>query len=69
MTQNQTITKTAKEMVIYLLDHAEMSPQAISEAMEGRVSSRTIYRWAKGESLPQNNTDLNALRAIYTTRV
>jgi ribosomal protein S28E/S33 len=60
--------KTVQEMVIHLLDKAGMRAQAISDAMDGRVSTRTIYRWAKGESLPQNTTDLAALQQLYRER-
>lgn len=38
-----------------------MSPDAISVALGHRVSRRTIYRWAKGESVPQQSSDLVAL--------
>ena len=60
--------KTVQEMVIYLLDEAHMKPQEISDSMDGRVSTRTIYRWAKGESLPQNNSDLVVLKRLYVER-
>jgi len=62
-------TKSVKEMVIYLLDSVSMTPTGISEAMEQRVSARTIYRWAKGESAPQNGSDLEALERLYTGSV
>jgi len=52
---------SVRDLVIRLLDEAQMTPQAISEAMDNRVSSRTIYRWVKGESLPQNSSDHQAL--------
>jgi len=58
-------TKSVKEMIIHLLDESKMTPQAISEAMDQRVSTRTIYRWSKGESVPQNQSDLSALERIY----
>ncbi len=58
-------TKSVKEMIIHLLDEAKMTPQAISEAMDQRVSTRTIYRWSKGESVPQNQSDLSELERIY----
>lgn len=41
-----------------------LTPDQISEKLEGRVSSRTIYRWIKGEFNPQNQSDLAALRAL-----
>lgn len=58
-------TKSVKEMIIHLLDEEKMTPQAISEAMDQRVSTRTIYRWSKGESVPQNQSDLSELERIY----
>jgi IS30 family transposase len=45
-----------------------MTPQEISEAMEHRVSYRTIYRWAKKESGPQQKSDLEALREVAGKR-
>ncbi len=60
--------KTVQEMVVYLLDDIGMKAQEISDAMDSRVSTRTIYRWAKGESLPQNNSDLDVLKRLYVER-
>lgn len=57
-----------KEMVRRLVEDAGMSPQEISEAMENRVSSRTIYRWGKGESIPGNSYDLEALQMLVQSR-
>jgi hypothetical protein len=45
-----------------------MTPQEISEAMEQRVSGRTIYRWARGESVPQNETDLKVLEDLVAQK-
>jgi tryptophanyl-tRNA synthetase len=59
------MSKSVKEMIIHLLDEEKMTPQAISEAMDQRVSTRTIYRWSKGESVPQNQSDLSELERIY----
>lgn len=60
-----TADRSAQDLVKALLDDAKMTPQEVSEALEGRVSSRTIYRWAKGESVPQNATDHEALQSLY----
>ena len=57
-----------RELVRQLLEDAKMTPQEISEALEGRVSARTIYRWENGESLPGNSSDLEALRQLVLTR-
>lgn len=54
-----------RQMVQDLLD-LKMTPQEISEAMDGRVSPRTIYRWGKSESYPQNEKDLRVLIDIHS---
>jgi hypothetical protein len=36
----------------------------IAEALGGRVSPRTVYRWAKGEHAPQRISDLVALERL-----
>jgi hypothetical protein len=45
-----------------------LSPQEISDGVDGRVSMRTIYRWAKGESVPQNIPSFQALIDLATAR-
>lgn len=57
------IKAEAKDLVNTLLTKG-LSHQAIAEAMGNRVSSRTIYRWAKGESGPQQTSDLAVLREM-----
>ena len=52
-------------MVMRLMKEAELSATDISEAMGRRVSRRTIYRWAKGESEPQQGSDIDALKVVY----
>jgi hypothetical protein len=59
----------ARSLVIRLLSEAKLTPTEISEALGGRVSSRTVYRWAKGESSPQNTSDYEALDALVTARL
>lgn len=54
----------ARQMVIRLLDEAKLTPVEVSELMGGRVSPRTIYRWARGESQPQNQSDFDALQKL-----
>jgi hypothetical protein len=61
-------SKTAKTMVEKLMADADMSASAISEAMGQRVSRRTIYRWAKGESEPQQTSDLVELNKLYAEK-
>ena len=53
--------KESQELVLLLLNEGKMTPQEISEAMDNRVSSRTIYRWSKNESGPQQQSDYEAL--------
>jgi hypothetical protein len=36
----------------------------IAEALGGRISPRTVYRWAKGEHAPQRASDLVALERL-----
>ncbi len=40
------------------------SALTISDLMGHRVSWRTIYRWAKGESTPHQPSDLAELRRV-----
>lgn len=47
-----------------LIAKIDMTPQEISEALDGRVSSRTIYRWKQGESFPQQKSDIEALQEL-----
>lgn len=56
-----------RSLVLKLID-AGLSPQEISEAMDKRVSSRTIYRWARGESAPQNDMDFKVLEDLVAAR-
>jgi hypothetical protein len=65
---NTTPEMTAKTMVVNLMDAVGMSATEISEALGRRVSRRTIYRWAKGESEPQQSSDLDELRKVYQER-
>lgn len=43
--------------------------ESISEALDKRVSKRTIYRWLKGESQPQQARDLQELQKLYEEKV
>jgi len=56
----------ATSLVNDLINIAGLTPQQIAEEMENRVSSRTIYRWAKGEHMPQQSADLTALEKVAT---
>lgn len=46
---------------------SHMTPKAIAEALGNRVSPRTIYRWAKGQSQPQQKADIDALVKLVET--
>lgn len=60
--------QSAKEMIVHLMDSGRMTAAEISEALGKRVSRRTIYRWAKGESAPQQVSDLQELERIFGER-
>jgi hypothetical protein len=65
MTSLKSDTLTAQEMVQRLLD-AGHTPDSISEGIGNRVSSRTIYRWKNGQTEPQQQSDLTALKRYYS---
>lgn len=56
------VSKT-RELVVALLAKG-MTHASIAEALGGRVTARTIYRWAKGETSPQRRSDLIALEQL-----
>lgn len=58
----------AKEMVVHLMGSAGMTAAEISEALGKRVSRRTVYRWAKGESEPQQTSDIEELSRLVERR-
>ena len=60
---------SAKDMVHHLMQTATMSASDISLALDSRVSRRTIYRWMKGESEPQQSSDLLELKKLYQSKV
>ena len=64
-TADPLLGTSAKTMVEKLMADANMSATDISEALGLRVSRRTIYRWAKGESEPQQASDLTELNKLY----
>ncbi len=61
-------SQNAQQLVLALLQTSGMSPQEIAEALDHRVSWRTIYRWAKGEHCPQQDSNLRALEALVQSR-
>ena len=52
-----------RDQVIYLLEHG-YSPMDLVQALEGRASRRSIYRWAKGEAAPKAPNTLRALSEL-----
>jgi ribosome-binding protein aMBF1 (putative translation factor) len=66
MESEATTTPAAEEAqrLVRLLNDRGLSAADISDKLAGRVSARTVYRWAKGESTPQQTTDLAALRGL-----
>lgn len=58
------MSEDARSLVIRLLSEARLSPIEISDLLGKRVSPRTVYRWANGESRPQNLSDYEALKAL-----
>lgn len=66
--QHRRKCSEVQELVRRLTEDAGMTPQEISEALDSRVSSRTIYRWARGGSFPGNNRDYEALVELVRQR-
>jgi DNA-binding transcriptional regulator YiaG len=58
-----------RHMVLRLRESAGMKPEQISEALGGRVSSRTVYRWGQGACIPHNKSDRAALALLYNEKV
>lgn len=52
--------KKVKEDLEFLLEKG-FSYQQIQELLEDRVNARTLYRWVKGNSVPQRKSDVIAL--------
>jgi|LakMenEpi03Aug12_release.lakeMendotaPanAssembly.Ray.scaffolds.fasta_scaffold1471693_2 hypothetical protein len=46
-----------------------MNAEEISDAMQKRVSKRTVYRWAKGDSAPQQASDLQFLQELVRQKL
>ena len=61
-------TLSAKEMITQLMGPVGMTAAEISDALGKRVSRRTVYRWAKGESAPQQSSDLAELERLVEQR-
>jgi len=65
MTTETTVptASQAQRIVSELMDRGYSAMQ-IADLLDGRVSWRTVYRWAKGESVPQRPSDAEALRTL-----
>jgi len=57
------LASPAQQIVTALMDRGYSAMQ-IADLLDGRVSWRTIYRWAKGEARPQRASDEEALRTL-----
>jgi len=55
---------TAAQTIVNTLMERGYSAMQIADLLDGRVSWRTVYRWAKGESVPQRPSDEDALREL-----
>jgi hypothetical protein len=53
----------AQALVRTLLENGH-THATIADALGGRVTQRTVYRWAKGEHAPQKTSDLIALERL-----
>ena len=60
--------ESVQDLVGWLVGEAGMDFETIAEAMEYRVSGRTIRRWSKGESQPSNKTDHTELAALVARK-
>jgi hypothetical protein len=64
----EVVEVSAQFMVNQLMQGAAMTATEISEALGARVGRRTIYRWAKGDSAPQQPSDLAELSKLYAQK-
>jgi IS30 family transposase len=58
-----TQAQEVRALINGLMDDG-MSANQIAGKLDHRVSVRTIYRWAKGESVPQQSSDVAALKKL-----
>jgi hypothetical protein len=59
-----TYDEASARHILQLLQEKGFTMQELEQKLEGRVSWRTLYRWAKGEHEPQRPSDLRELRRI-----
>jgi transposase len=63
------LTDDEAQQLVQRLMATGMNASEIADAMEKRVSKRTVYRWAKGESTPQQASDLQVLQELVRTKL
>jgi transposase len=63
MTTQIDSVEEVRTIINDLMDNG-MSAHQIAAKLDMRVSVRTIYRWAKGESVPQQGSDVAALKKL-----
>lgn len=56
--------KARAQEIVERLVATGLRPEAIATALDGRVSSRTVYRWLSGLHAPQQAGDVRALEAL-----
>jgi hypothetical protein len=58
------IAKHRAQEIVERLVATGLRPDAIAAQLDGRVSSRTVYRWLSGLHTPQQAGDVRALEAL-----
>jgi hypothetical protein len=58
----------ARDLILRLITEAKMNVTQISEATNGRMSRRTLYRWLKGQTRPCRKSDEKVLEYLVMAR-
>jgi len=61
--EKEDLKGRAQKSVLTLIRNG-MGPKEIEQALEGRVSWRTLYRWGNGERTPKRRSDVIALEKL-----
>lgn len=56
--------KAKAQALLRELTQAGVRLDLVAQALDGRVSRRTLYRWLKGDHGPQRRSDLTALQEV-----
>jgi len=56
--------KMSAQEIIQSLQAKGFSLPQIVKLLENRVTSRTLYRWLKGDAKPQRQSDVDALKNL-----